>query len=604
MVNVNTKQVVIYIYKAVNVFPKGLFIMLITAAMLAVNISAGPFFLKIIFNKVSENSPQIVFKSVIPIVFLYLLSPFLLFLCHRIYDYFVEIKMIPHLKKNITIRSFECLLGQSQCFFDAHLSGSVVNKINDLTNGVPQFVQILIDRFLANFLAITIAIFLLGYVNIYFALVMSFWAYSFLLSSILIAKKLSAYSIKFSEINSSVAGLMIDILSNILFVKIFNNKEYETTKMQNACDLSISAERKLQWCYFWVWLWYGASFIILQGISFYILLIGRENGWVTIGDFVLVLTVNTSIFNLLWNLTKEFSVFSKLFGKITHALKSILSVPVIQEIYKAKALDIKRGEIIFENVEFRYNDSGLLFKNKSIEIYPGQKIGLVGYSGSGKSTFVKLILRLFDVKSGRILVDGQDVRYVTLDSLNKAIGIIPQESSLFNRTIEENIRYGCIGASYEEMIDAARKANAHDFIVKLPLGYQTLVGERGLKLSGGERQRILISRAILKDAPILILDEATAHLDSITEMRVQSALKEIMKNKTTIVIAHRISTLLEMDRILLFSDGEIIADGPHQELINGSDLYRLLWKTQADGYIPMHTQLMLEEDLSIASSLH
>ena len=211
---------------------------------------------------------------------------------------------------------------------------------------------------------------------------------------------------------------------------------------------------------------------------------------------------------------------------------------------------------------------------------------MVGYSGSGKSTFVNLILRLFEVTDGQILIDGQNIRDVTQDSLRSQIALIPQDPSLFHRTLMDNIRYGKIEATDNEVIEASKQAHAHEFIVKLPEGYDSLVGERGVKLSGGQRQRIAIARAILKNAPILILDEATSQLDSVTEIEIQQSLWELMQNKTSIVIAHRLSTLLHMDRILVFNQGRIVEDGTHAELLVAGGLYKTLWDAQVGGFLP------------------
>ena len=208
-----------------------------------------------------------------------------------------------------------------------------------------------------------------------------------------------------------------------------------------------------------------------------------------------------------------------------------------------------------------------------------------GYSGGGKSTFVNLIMRLYDVTDGAILVDDQDIRDVTQDSLRTSIAMIPQDPSLFQRSLMENIRYGRIDASDKEVIEAAKKAHAHEFITKLSQEYDSLVGERGVKLSGGQRQRISIARAILKNAPILILDEATSQLDSVTERGIQESLWELMQDKTTLVIAHRLSTLLHVDRILVFDQGIIVEDGAHEELLANNGLYRTLWGTQVGGFL-------------------
>lgn len=226
-----------------------------------------------------------------------------------------------------------------------------------------------------------------------------------------------------------------------------------------------------------------------------------------------------------------------------------------------------------------------MFEDKSIVISAGQKVGLVGYSGAGKSTFINLILRLFEVQNGRILIDDQDIKNVTQESLHQAITMVPQDPSLFHRTIMENIRYGRLDASDDEVKKAAQSACAHEFILKLPLGYDTLVGERGVKLSGGQRQRISISRAILKNSPILILDEATNQLDSVNEKDIQESLWNLIQDKTTIIVAHRLSTLLNMDRILVFNQGKIVQDGTHNELL-GRGLYKTLWDAQISGFLP------------------
>ncbi|MCH2037632.1 MAG: ATP-binding cassette domain-containing protein, partial [Rickettsiales bacterium] len=223
--------------------------------------------------------------------------------------------------------------------------------------------------------------------------------------------------------------------------------------------------------------------------------------------------------------------------------------------------------------------------NKNIIIKPGEKVGLVGFSGSGKTTFINLILRFYDIESGTITIDGQDISTISQESLRRNIAMIPQDTSLFHRSIMDNIRYGLLDASDEEVRMAAKHAHADEFIEKLPEGYHSMVGERGIKLSGGQRQRIAIARAILKNAPILILDEATSALDSVNEKFIQDGLHNLTQNRTTIVIAHRLSTLLEMDRILVFDKGSIIEDGPHQDLLKQNGHYAYMWNMQTGQYL-------------------
>jgi ATP-binding cassette subfamily B protein len=286
-----------------------------------------------------------------------------------------------------------------------------------------------------------------------------------------------------------------------------------------------------------------------------------------------------------WNIAKDMRDFWEKMGNIIQGL-AIIQAPIdIKDSPDATELVITKGEIVFDNVLFQYHDAESLFEHQSVVIKSGQKVGLVGYSGSGKSTFVNLILRLFDVTQGRILIDDQDIRDVTQDSLHEAITMIPQDPSLFHRSLVENIAYGKKDATHKEIIAAAKRAHAHEFIVTLAQGYDTQVGERGIRLSGGQRQRISIARAILKNSPILILDEATSQLDSVTESKIQDSLWDLMQGKTTLVIAHRLSTLLHMDRILVFKQGSIVEDGSHEELLAKDGLYKKLWEAQIGGFL-------------------
>jgi ATP-binding cassette subfamily B protein len=277
--------------------------------------------------------------------------------------------------------------------------------------------------------------------------------------------------------------------------------------------------------------------------------------------------------------------FYEILGNISQGLKIVLQPIDIKNFPQAKPLIVNKGKIIFENVQFNYPNLPQLFQNKSVVIDPGEKVGLVGYSGSGKSTFINLILRLYEVNQGRILIDDQDIKLVTQDSLRNNITILYQDPSLFHRSVVENISYGKPESSIEEIITAAIKAHAHDFIIKLPQGYNTILGEKGVKLSGGQRQRIAIARAILKNSPILILDEATSQLDVLTEEKIQSSLSSLMENKTVIVIAHRLSTLLKMDRIIVFDNGKIVQSGNHYELLAVPGLYKMLWNAQVNGFL-------------------
>jgi ATP-binding cassette subfamily B protein len=553
--------------------------MFFNAIFFATNLSLTPYVIKVILDRLSDHSIKNVYTYIGgPILIYFSLNIFMTTL-FRCYDYFVQIKMIPQLRKKITNSIFGYMLQHDHDYYQNNFSGSLTNKINDLTNSIPEIIQISIDRFFCHILGVIIAIYTLWFVRIEFAVVMILWIILFCWVSFFCSRKIQNLADNWSELGSSITGKIVDSLSNSLSIKLFSRQLEEKKILNQTLEEAVKAEQKLQLYYFWMWIFYGYSFVLTQGICLYFLLIRRMQGLVSLGDFALVISLNLVIVDFLWMLASDFSQFSKLLGKIKQALRTTTAPLDTQDKPDAPDLVVTKGKIVFENVRFFYKNAEPWFENKSIVIFAGQKVGLVGYSGGGKSTFVNLILRLFDVTNGRILIDDQDISEVTQKSLREAISMIPQDPSLFHRTIMENIRYGRPDASDDEIKKAAQAACAHEFISQLSLGYDTLIGERGIKLSGGQRQRIAISRAILKNARILILDEATSQIDSINEKEIQESLWFLMQDKTTIVIAHRLSTLLNMDRILVFDQGKIVQDGTHNELIK-KGLYKSLWDAQ------------------------
>jgi ATP-binding cassette subfamily B protein len=373
-------------------------------------------------------------------------------------------------------------------------------------------------------------------------------------------------------------------------VRLFAGQKFETNNIKNWTNEVMTAERNFDWMLIKLFAFQSFSFFIMQTITLVYLIYARSMNHITVGDFALVFTINISIVDTLWNLGRQFITFSEQLGKVTQGLRITMNKPEITDHAKATNLIVHHGKIEFKAVTFCYHHESCLFDKLSVSIEPGQKVGLVGYSGSGKTTFVNLILRLFDINTGKIVIDEQNIAEVTQSSLRKQISLIPQDPTLFHRTLLENISYGK-EATIEEVIRAAKDAHAHEFIERLPQGYDTMVGERGIKLSGGQRQRIAIARAILKNSPILILDEATSALDSVTEQLIQESLLKLMQNKTTLVIAHRLSTLLHMDRILVFDQGKIVEDGSHNELISLNGLYAKLWRSQIEGFLPSSSLL-------------
>jgi len=583
---IQTADIVKYVFRSIKPFRLSISVMICVALYTSFTMAFNPYLIKTIINRVSMHQSGDLFTAVWPPVVVLLCLQFMLSLSYRVYDYFVNISMVPKLRGNIVEQSTMSLLQQSHNFFQNTFGGSLANKVNDLSHSIPELLQITIDRLFFLISIIFCAIVALACVNYKFAILMFVWVVLFTGWVLFNYRRIAELSEQWSEDLSTITGRVVDIFSNVLSVRLFSSKQREETFLQDAVNNSIRVEKQMGWIYLRIFLCYGVLSFILTALSIYFLIIGKQRGYLSVGDFTMVFMINIEVMNNLWMLTKDLASFSRVCGKIKQSLNIVLTTSEMADTPNAKPLVITHGSIEFVNVNFNYHEHAAIFSNKNIMIPAGQKVGLVGYSGGGKSTFVNLILRLYDITSGNILIDGQDIRSVTQDSLHDAIGMIPQDPLLFHRTLFANIQYAKPGASEQEIYAAAKRAHTDEFIAKLPHGYDSMVGERGIKLSGGQRQRIAIARAMLKNAPILILDEATSQLDSVTEHLIQDSLWELMQNKTTIVVAHRLSTLLHMDRILVFENGTVVEDGTHTALLAQGGLYKTLWAAQVGGFLP------------------
>lgn len=550
----------------------------------SIDLSFRPYLIKLMLDRMAATTPQHVIHALLILVVGYVALAFIMSLLFRVAN-LIRRSMLPQLKANLTQTISNRLLEHSYQFYQNNFAGTLANKINDVAQGIPQLVEIIFGTFLGNFLAIFVASIVLADVRPMLAIIFLIWAVFFLGGSWLFAKKAHVLSDSFSEKRSQMTGRIVDILGNMNVVRLFTGKHFERQNIVKWTNGVVETERQFKWVLLKMFTFQSLSFVVMQGITMAYLLYARSHSLITIGDFALTLTINIYIVDGLWNIGQQFNTFSEQLGKVSQGIRMTMDTPSLIDQNPATLLKISGGEICFENVTFHHRDNTALFDNVNIHIPAGRKVGLVGYSGGGKTTFVNLILRLFDVQKGKILIDGQDIARVTQDSLRAAISFIPQDPTLFHRSILDNIRYAKPAASFAEVVTAAKAAHAHEFIVNLPEGYGALVGERGVKLSGGQRQRIAIARAVLKSAPILVMDEATSALDSVTEQYIQESLQQLMQNHTTLVIAHRLSTLLSMDEILIFNQGQIIGQGTHENLLQHNATYQQLWQAQVGGFL-------------------
>ena len=559
-----------------------------TALYWGVNNALSPYVLKLIIDKVAafEGDKTQIFTAITPYVTLYIVLWVLIAVDMRFLDW-VRMRLFPSLRYDVINSMFTYLNQHSHRYFQNNFAGSLANKIMDMMSGMVTIFSTLDDGF-AQCIAILIAIISMLLVNPVFSLFLGLWVMAFLVITVVYFKPIRDQSNYFATAKSTVMGKVVDSVSNVTNLRLFSRNAYENQLIQEAVQDTVDKDRAMQRTILKMRIFWDVSIIVLIGGNLYLLVSMYSKNQVTIGDFSFIISLSISIFYNLWYLAGQFVTFAEELGKCKQALTIISALNEVRDQSNAKVLQVTKGKIEFDDVTFHYDEGAHLFNNKNVIIPSGQKVGLVGLSGSGKSTFVNLILRLFDVESGKIVIDGQDIRQVTQESLRENIAMIPQDVSLFHRTLMENIRYGRTDATDEEVIDASKKAHCHEFISQLTEEYDSLVGERGIKLSGGQRQRIAIARALLKNAPILILDEATSALDSLTEKLIQDSLHALMQGRTTIVIAHRLSTLSEMDRILVFDKGQIVEDGSHKDLIKAKGHYSRMWAMQAGGFMPDH----------------
>jgi len=567
---------------------KWLMLAMVVSMLAATAIDLGiPYLFKVFFDTLSGGGEvQEVSEKLVKILFLIAgggLIHWVFSRCIHFSTAFYEVRVM----RDLYNTCFEYLHKHSHRFFADNFSGSLVKKVGRFVRSF----EGIADRFyfdLAPLMLKILFIFaILFWIKPIIGIIMLSWTIIFLISTFWFTRFKWKYDIARAEMDTRVTGALADTITNNSNLKFFANLGYEINRFGRVAS-EWARKTLIEWNISEIANGFqGFMMVLLEFLIFYFAVKAWEVGELTIGDFVWIQVYIFEIFRNIWRFGRN---IRDLYRSLADAEEMTLVLSQEHEVsddQKAEDIRIVRGRIEFKKVCFSYSASDTeVVHGLSFKIKPGEKVALVGPSGGGKTTITKLILRLFDVQKGKILIDRQDIAKVTQDSLRSQISFVPQDPILFHRSLMDNIRYGRLKATNKEVMAAAKLANCHEFIMNLHDGYDTFVGERGIKLSGGERQRVAIARAILSNAQILILDEATSSLDSASEAQIQEALENLMKNKTTLVIAHRLSTITQMDRIMVLQGGKIVEDGVHADLIHQkSGLYSKLWDLQVGGYV-------------------
>lgn len=505
-------------------------------------------------------------------------------------DMFLAWKLETYVNRDLLRSMFNHYMKLDAGFHADSFGGSLVSRANKLVGSYIRFTDSMVFQLIpmvASFSAVMVITYPRSPVFVYAFLIFSI---VFIVITFILGKRVRELSALEANAENKSTGNLADAVTNVMAVKSFSSYASEKKRFENVTEFTRLKALNAMWATLRRDFVASVVTSTIQVIAIIVAIMAVVNRDGDLATVFLLLSYTAYLTDHLWQFqASTLRNFNRSMGDAYEAVQTLLRKPLIKDPQHPEKPLIEAGRIVFKDVVFDHEeldtDEAALFDRLSFTIKPGEKVGLVGHSGGGKSTITKLILRFMDVDSGVIEIDGQNIARLRQDDLRAYITYVPQEPVMFHRSLSENIAYGKQDATQQEIEKAARMAHAHEFIDKLPKGYETLVGERGVKLSGGQRQRVAIARAMLKDAPILLLDEATSALDSESEKLIQDALWKLMERKTAIVIAHRLSTIQKMDRILVLENGEIVEEGSHQELLANNGIYSELWKHQSGGFL-------------------
>lgn len=587
----STARRTLHYYWAATSKHLGLFIGLMLSSIgFIVLLSYGnPLLMSMIVDRVSETpvAPDQVFEVFGPYIIALIAINLIGQACSKVQDY-TSFKLEIAASYDLATEAFDALSNQSMTFHSNRFGGTLVSQTTKFMNAYSQMLENITFPFLPIICSIiATCVILIPRVPAYVVILMALLVVYAIVSYVMY-KRILSLNEDAADAQNTLSGALSDAVTNILAVKTYGREDYERELFDHANREVVARDTKRMMAS----LARGiiTACIALAIMSVVAVFIAGGNAWfgITPGTLVIMFTYTYTITNQFNFISRGLQRFNVAFGDAS-GMTTVLDEPrLVADEPNAKPLKVTAGDIDFKDLNFWYTDGNAktkVFDNFNLHIPAGQRVGLVGRSGAGKTTLTKLLLRLSDIQEGEILIDGQNVAKCTQQSLRRQVAYVPQEALLFHRTIAENIAYARPDASMDEIREAACQANALEFIERLPQGFDTVTGERGIKLSGGQRQRIAIARAMLANAPILVLDEATSALDSESEKLVQDALEKLMQGRTSIVVAHRLSTVASLDRIVVLDRGKIVEDGPHAELIAQGGEYAQLWSRQTGAYL-------------------